>query len=83
MRTHWYGQALVWLLIIWSVTLMSGCVAYQVINVSSQVVQGHSVTDYLASRATGADCQVVHVFQGTWWCEQPRVPDTTYNKIAF
>jgi len=66
-----------------SVVALQGC-AYTVATTASLAVTGRSISDHALS-TTGRDCNTGKYVTGQqdYWCEQPRTPDSVYNRNAY
>jgi hypothetical protein len=66
-----------------SAVALQGC-AYTVASTASLAVTGRSISDHALSTMMG-DCRTGRYVTGgqDYWCEQPRTPDSVYNRNAY
>ena len=66
-----------------SVIALQGC-AYTVTSTVSTIATGKSISDHALS-TTGNDCNTLKYTIGRqdYLCEQPRTPDSTYNRNHY
>ena len=59
---------------------LQGCAVYTVASAGSYLATGKGVSDHIASKATGGDCNALkHAYEGKYTCEMPVV----YNRSGI
>lgn len=66
------------------VVALQGC-GVTALGTVTHVTTGKSIWDHSAGWVSGADCDATRwvLGQQTYWCEQPRTPDSVYNRNAY
>lgn len=67
--------------------LLSGCaapvgLAYTGVSTGSFITTDKTLTDHITSTATDADCNIMNIFDGKYYCEVRDI-SVTYNRNAF
>ena len=64
---------------------LSGCAVYTATSIVTAIATDKSITDYVASGITGADCSTVRTLTGErdFYCESPGDPAQRYNRNSY
>ena len=64
---------------------LSGCAVYTATSIVTTIATDKSITDYVASGITGADCSAIRTLTGEkdFYCESPGDPAQRYNRNSY